>query len=271
MGDAVTRVLSIAVALLCLCDIAPAQNQQTWGSMMLMSSYSLALDKADDPLGITNLVAHWLMNDNTTNTTIRDNYTNSLNATATTNTSFMASAGKRRGALGFSWLDKTGATVADNAALKPDHVSFGAWMYLTNGNSNARLIEKGLAAVDYALVSSGDSFYGLVYDSFGDYIQNYWGSYLLTKDEWHHMFVVYDGVAGTLKMYVDGVLYRTDYGAPGRTCRKSTGSVYIGRDLNNAASGYFGGRIDDLRVYGRALTSNEVFTIYNGGVGTEGE
>jgi hypothetical protein len=30
----VNRVISIAVALLCLCDIAPAQNQQTWGSMI---------------------------------------------------------------------------------------------------------------------------------------------------------------------------------------------------------------------------------------------
>jgi hypothetical protein len=256
---------------MCLCDIAPAQNQQTWGSMMLLSSYSLAPDKADDPLGITNLIAHWLMNDNTTNTTIRDNYTNNLNATANTNTTAMAAAGKRRGALGFSKTDKTGATVADNAALKPDHVSYGAWLYLTNGNSNARIIEKGLSGVDYSLLSANNYFYGLVYDNFGGYVQNYWGSYFLPEQEWHHLFIVYDGVAGTLKMYVDGALYRTDYGASGRTCQKSTGSVCIGVDLNNNAYGYFGGRIDDLRVYGRALTSNEVFAIYNGGVGTEGE
>jgi hypothetical protein len=271
MGDAVNRVISIAVALLCLCDIAPAQNQQTWGSMMLLSSYSRVSEKDDDPLGITNLVAHWMMNDNTTNTTIKDNSTNNFSATATTNTAVMASAGKRRGALGFGGTDKNSATVADNVALKPDHVSFGAWMYLTNGNNNSRLIEKGLSGVDYSLLSSGNYFYGLVYDNLGGYIQNYGGAYYLTANEWHHMFVVYDGVAGTLKMYVDGVLYRTDTGASGRTCQKSTGSVYIGRDLNNDANGFFWGRIDDLRVYGRALTSNEVFAIYNYGAGTEGE
>jgi hypothetical protein len=74
-----------------------------------------------------------------------------------------------------------------------------------------------------------------------------------------------------MKMYVDGAHFRTTSGATGRTCRKSTGSLYIGTDLNKDTSGYFGGRIDDVRVYGRALTADEVSAIYNGGVGTEGE
>jgi len=259
------RVLIIVCASLALAMSGSAQNQQSWfsGSLLLAPQA-----RRSASLGITNLVAHWLMNDNAANKIIADNYTNNLAATATTNTSAMTTTGKINASLGFGGANTNNARVADNTALKPDYVSYGAWVYRTNGTSSARIIEKGSAGVDYALLSSSDGYYGLIYDNLGGYIQNYPG-YSLPLNEWHHLFVVYDGAAGTLKMYVDGILLRTDNGSAGRTCQKTTGSLYIGQALSGIA--FFNGSIDDMRIYSRALASNEVYAIYNGGVGTEAE
>jgi hypothetical protein len=53
MGDAVTRVISIAIALLCLCNIAPAQNQQSWGSVGLMLAQASTSTEPGDILKFT--------------------------------------------------------------------------------------------------------------------------------------------------------------------------------------------------------------------------
>jgi hypothetical protein len=41
------------------------------------------------------------------------------------------------------------------------------------------------------------------------------------------------------------------------------GELSIGADIGNGI--YFPGTIDDVRVYNRALTASEVWSLYNGG------
>ncbi|WP_369167437.1 family 43 glycosylhydrolase [Streptomyces sp. R28] len=86
----------------------------------------------------------------------------------------------------------------------------------------------------------------------------------LTPGEWRHVTVTLDGTTGTMALYVDGIQAAR---ATGVTIKPSElydankdHSGYIGRSLY-AADPYFGGEVDDFRVYDRALTAAEVMEL----------
>ncbi|MDF3143203.1 MULTISPECIES: family 43 glycosylhydrolase [unclassified Streptomyces] len=86
----------------------------------------------------------------------------------------------------------------------------------------------------------------------------------LTPGEWRHVTVTLDGTTGTMVLYVDGIQAAR---ASGVTVKPSElydankdHSGYIGRSLY-AADPYFGGEVDDFRVYDRALTAAEVMEL----------
>lgn len=79
----------------------------------------------------------------------------------------------------------------------------------------------------------------------------------LSLDAWHHLAYVYDGVSK--KIYIDGV-ENVSENAPGLSF--SLDSFEIGRsekDPLNVLQGF----LDEVRVYGRALTPEEVLDRYN--------
>ncbi|MER5216984.1 family 43 glycosylhydrolase [Streptomyces sp. NPDC002838] len=86
----------------------------------------------------------------------------------------------------------------------------------------------------------------------------------LTPGEWRHVTVTLDGARGTAVLYVDGIEAAR---ATGVTTKPSElydagkdHSGYIGRSLY-AADPYFGGEVDDFRIYNRALTPTEVLEL----------
>ena len=101
-----------------------------------------------------------------------------------------------------------------------------------------------------------------------DGIQNYWwGNDLIHNsralnllDQWHHAVVNYNGTIRTI--YFDGVLLKTD--TPG-TPNSTASNFAIGRtapDYNE----FFNGRLDDLSIWNRALTLDEITYLYNSGI-----
>ena len=78
---------------------------------------------------------------------------------------------------------------------------------------------------------------------------------LTNMNEWHHMVVTFDG--SVLRTYWDGT-YRTS--TSGATLRPVMANFMFGA----SSSGWIG-KIDDARVYNRALSAAEVTTMYNGG------
>ncbi|MEU0075724.1 family 43 glycosylhydrolase [Streptomyces sp. NPDC006332] len=86
----------------------------------------------------------------------------------------------------------------------------------------------------------------------------------LTPGEWRHVTVTLDGSTRTMVLYVDGVEAAR---ATGVTTKPSElydatkdYSGYIGRSLY-AADPYFGGEVDDFRVYDRALSAADVMEL----------
>ncbi|MFE6176760.1 family 43 glycosylhydrolase [Streptomyces sp. NPDC056464] len=85
----------------------------------------------------------------------------------------------------------------------------------------------------------------------------------LTPGEWRHVTVTLDGSTGTMVLYADGVeaARTTTTIKPSELYDASKDhSGYIGRSLY-AADPYFGGEVDDFRVYDRALTAAEVMEL----------
>lgn len=82
---------------------------------------------------------------------------------------------------------------------------------------------------------------------------------------WHHLAGTYDGT--NLKLYIDGTLEATN--AYSGSIARSIFSVNIGR---NAQTGqFYKGVIDDVRIYNRTLTSDEIAKIYSGEITDEVE
>ena len=84
----------------------------------------------------------------------------------------------------------------------------------------------------------------------------------LPTGKWSHVVAV--GAGAGLKIYVDGV----ELAAGGSSCTSygSNSSTFkVGEGVLAATGDYFDGRIDDVRVFGRAMCAEEVLEIYQGG------
>jgi hypothetical protein len=104
--------------------------------------------------------------------------------------------------------------------------------------------------------------------------KSYLGS---TQDtNWHLFTVTYDGssTAAGLKMYLDGgeVTLNTHRDNLNTTTKSPTAKFFVGKMLItpyndgdgwNSGTTFFRGKIDEVAVYNRAITSNEVLSIYN--------
>jgi len=86
------------------------------------------------------------------------------------------------------------------------------------------------------------------------------GTIIVTDDQWHHVAGVYDGAHAMI--YVDGVL-DTTISATGQI-NDSDYNLYIGE--NAQASGRnLNGLVDDVRIYSRALSQEEIQIVMEGG------
>jgi hypothetical protein len=99
-----------------------------------------------------------------------------------------------------------------------------------------------------------------------------------TTTVWHHIAMVFDGNATTnnnkLKLYVDGVLYalipfiNSNYP---QITHNGTAILKFGNRVTNSTSNAiygYGGQIDDIGIWNRVLTLNEIQALYNATVST---
>ena len=85
------------------------------------------------------------------------------------------------------------------------------------------------------------------------------GNIVLGLNEWHHVAGVYDGTA--MKLYIDGVLDNTTALTGGM--HTAGGNLLIG-DNPQATGRYWNGMLDDVRIYHKALSEDEIKVIVKG-------
>lgn len=123
----------------------------------------------------------------------------------------------------------------------------------------------GIPAGDYHIITGGSSVEISIYDpsgqirtgvntdSQGRRVFNSGSG--LVDGNWHHVAMTYDGE--NLRSYIDGSITATNPVSGNLTGR----AAEIGRYLSNTyvTNGY----IDDVRIYGRALSSEEIKAVYD--------
>ena len=88
---------------------------------------------------------------------------------------------------------------------------------------------------------------------------NVTSSSALNDGSWHHLAFVQKDNDG--QMYLNGILEQTD-NTGGKVNLTSSLKTYIGGDLRDYNS-YYSGKVDDLRIYSRALSVSEIQTLHN--------
>ena len=156
-------------------------------------------------------------------------------------------------------------------------ITISAWFRTTDPNpghligkyNNATWNGWGLAVTDNGAGVAGTGFY-LV--SRNDALISGYDDYPIFQTEtgvndgrWHQLVLVVDGESG--KVFLNGQLQDTQVwrGTPARS--QSSWDLYIGYYLNTVIPNegswvYYDGDIDDIRVFGRALTTQEVAQLY---------
>ena len=78
----------------------------------------------------------------------------------------------------------------------------------------------------------------------------------ISEDVWSHIECVYDGT--NLHIYKNGILMDSDTASGAIT--DGTNTVYIGKD--SVLDRFYNGAMSDMRVYSRALSSEDVLDLY---------
>ncbi|WP_406694478.1 N,N-dimethylformamidase beta subunit family domain-containing protein [Singulisphaera sp. Ch08] len=208
----------------------------------------------------TALVAAYGFNEGT-GTTTTDDSGHGLNGILSNAT--WTAAGRFGNALVFNGTNAL-VTVNDNSLLDlTSGMTLEAWVnpVALNGWTTAILKERpgGLAYAIYASDNSGQPPASYINRSGADY--NVVGASALALNTWTHVASTYDGA--TMRLYVNGTLVQTR--ALAGTIVTSANALRIG---GNAIWGeYFNGRIDEVRVYSRALAQSEIQTDMNTPIG----
>lgn len=138
--------------------------------------------------------------------------------------------------------------------------SFSGWA-ITDGSTGLCLLSKWGASGDYGfrfyidglrfkVIVSGN---GTTYDNMSSFNN-------LTIDVWHHYVVTYN--AGEYKFYVDGALDRTISGTT-TSMFASTAGLELG--TYNSGSQLFKGCVDEVVLFDKVLSLEEVVELYNEG------
>ena len=174
------------------------------------------------------------------------------------------------------------AYVTNFFSSQPTQITYSIWFQTANRVTvtNAQFYLAG--ATGYVLDLGWDCGVGLnnpnplpdngpvigAYNGFGMYKYVDWANYyycditnfVFTSDQWHHVVAVYSGSA--MSLYLDGS-FRNTIQHPSST--QGLHSLEIGAHSWGNGSGIgdqYSGLIDDVRVYFRALSSNEVQQLY---------
>jgi hypothetical protein len=150
------------------------------------------------------------------------------------------------------------------AALMPaNNVTLSAWFRSTAVLSSTGLAEIITIADGFSLVVESDAI-GLTKRTGTDnYISAAYATTGHLDGNWHHVAGVSSSTAGMV-IYLDGVA-RDTKASTAAANYSSTADLVVGGDINPTYNAFFGGNLDEIRIYTRPLSAAEVMALATGG------
>lgn len=203
------------------------------------------------------LIAYWSFDGN-----VRDFSGNGHDGTANSVTPAIDRDGPT-GAYAFNGTSSY-VSVPDNVALRLNNTDFtlNAWVKIASPGGALQILAKRSATAEgygWSITTAGTTFFGP-----GGGMTSSLGTTVLTTNTWHMVTVTYKATsptAGTLTQYVDDMVTGTpiaNFPTPGASV---TNPLFIGRD-DLAAQYYFNGAIDDVRIYNRTISFDDLRILY---------
>ena len=198
----------------------------------------------------TGLIAYYSMNTEDVNgTTYYDKSGNNRNGTVSG--TYSQTGGKIKEAINFT----AGKITTGSDFIGTKAVTSCAWIYRTGGSGTGRILDNGKyllfinSLINAVVVSSNG---GTTPTSANDSILN---------NVWMHVCATRaaDGI-GTVNFYINGTQNGTANQISGIP-EAGTTAVLIGNKSTDDRA--FGGKIDDLRIYDRVLSAQEIMNLYN--------
>jgi hypothetical protein len=209
------------------------------------------------------LVGYWSFNEGTS-TTATDFSGNGNKGTLSTNGGSLPTwtNGKLSTALNFDGSTSY-VQVADSPTLNTPNVTVSAWIRANSwGAFNRRIVTKGIGN-QYDLFNNSGVLDWYLVDNAGANFSDV-STTLPSTGVWHHIVGTYDGTTNAL--YVDGVLANSESPGGGPIATNKTDPLFIAaRDACDNPGDCFDGKIDEVRIYNRALTASEVAKLYQSG------
>lgn len=202
------------------------------------------------------LVGWWTMNgQDIQGTNLFDKSISNNNATSYGNP--IQTIGKIGQALKFDGIDDY--IVTNGSLPSSSQITYSCWVKVKPFIANCSIL--------VSTIFKGFSFYSNNphYPSFfvnSSYYAGAISSIAVDDDKWHLIVGTADG--SDIRIYVDGI----QTGQNTTTINTTAGPLYIGGDptgLSWGVASYFPGIINDVRVYNKALSSNEILQLYNNG------
>lgn len=165
------------------------------------------------------------------------------------------------GSIGFTAANSHHATASSLSSMPTWTVE--VWLYHTgvsSGTYPAIICEAlGGGSINFALFNPNYSVNNFQLQT-GYYVGNVWywtNNYNIAQNNWYHIIASYDG--SNIKLYVNSVLHLTT--ASSAIPVSSNTGIYLMRRWDSAD--YFGGSLNTVKIYNRALTSQEIVQNYN--------
>ena len=181
--------------------------------------------------------------------------------------------GKIGGALSFDGVDDY-VDLGNSSSLKPPlPVTISAWVKLDIlGKSNGILSLDTLLPTQYGIRFYVEFSSNKLLITYGDggsgssHKRTKVGTTALAANRWYHVAAVLRGPTD-MDLYVDAVDDGGTYSGTGGSLAYSTGNSFIGCNTNNSSyPTWFHGAIDEVHVYDKALTAEEIQQLYQEGL-----
>lgn len=206
------------------------------------------------------LVGHWTFDGEDMDNGVEDRSGNGNIGTINGQSSTTTEPGRIGQALDFDGSDDY-VQIPDSSSLDLSS-SFSVAMWVkTSSSANTILLEKSNNNSNYLMHMSasnpGGPIFGITGSDSVDSVTD------INDNNWHHVVGVFDDPNNLLAIYIDGILDNSV--SEGATLSANSQSLLIG---SRSGIGSFPGSLDDVRIYDRALSADEVERLYQLGATT---